>query len=139
MSQPLSLPPGATPAGPTIAALESAHVVRALGALASLHRLAAFRLLVTAGPGGLAAGTIAARLGVSASALSFHLSALAGAGLVTQVRRGRSIIYRADFAAMQGLVGYLTDNCCGGVPCTPTPQACSPAPQAYTSVPGAAL
>lgn len=118
--------PADQPASRDSAAIEAAHIVRALGALASEHRLAAFRLLVTAGPGGLAAGSIASELGVSASALSFHLSALAGAGLVTQLRRGRSIIYRADFAAMQGLVGYLTDNCCGGVPCGPPPVSCAP-------------
>lgn len=116
--------PAAGPMSPEISDVEAAHIVRALGALASPHRLAAFRLLVTAGPAGLSAGRIAAQLGVSAPALSFHLSALAGAGLVTQARLGRSIIYRADFAAMQGLVGYLTDNCCGGVPCGPQPVAC---------------
>lgn len=116
-------PPHADPA-----VLESAYVVRALGALASEHRLAAFRLLVTAGPRGLPAGSIASQLGVSASASSFHLSALAAAGLVTQARQGRSIIYRADFAAMQGLVGYLTDNCCGGVPCGPQALVCAPTP-----------
>jgi ArsR family transcriptional regulator len=97
--------------------VDSSAVIRALGALAQEHRLGAFRLLVQAGEQGLPAGEIAERLGVVSSSMSFHLAALANAGLVTQRRQSRSIIYYADFAAMNGLMGYLTDNCCGGVAC----------------------
>ena len=92
-------------------------VIGALGALAQEHRLAAFRLLVQAGADGMAAGAIADRLGVPASSMSFHLAQLGHAGLVTQRRQSRSIIYTADYAAMNGLMGYLTKNCCEGVPC----------------------
>lgn len=99
--------------GPSVA-------VRALGALAQEHRLAAFRLLVQAGPQGIAAGTIAETLGLAASSLSFHLAQLVNAGLVTQRREGRSIIYAADFAAMTALMDYLAENCCGGEPCSAT-------------------
>lgn len=97
--------------------MESTAVIRALGALAQEHRLGAFRLLIQAGEQGLPAGEVAERLGVVSSSMSFHLAALANAGLVTQRRQSRSIIYQADFAAMNALMGYLTDNCCGGVPC----------------------
>lgn len=100
--------------------------IRALAALAQEHRLAAFRLLVQAGDAGLAAGAIADRLGVPASSMSFHLAQLGHAGLVNQRRESRSIIYTADYAAMNGLMGYLTENCCAGVPCTED-AACSPA------------
>ena len=97
--------------------MDSAMVIRALGALAQEHRLAAFRLLVQAGEEGLPAGVIAEKLGVVASSMSFHLAALANAGLVSQRRQSRLIIYTADYAAMNALMGYLTENCCGGVPC----------------------
>jgi ArsR family transcriptional regulator, arsenate/arsenite/antimonite-responsive transcriptional repressor len=93
-------------------------VIRALGALAQEHRLAAFRLLVQAGEGGMAAGAIAERLGVPASSMSFHLAQLGHASLVSQRRESRSIIYAANYAAMGGLMNYLTENCCAGVPCT---------------------
>lgn len=93
------------------------RVIRALAALAQEHRLAAFRLLVQAGAPGIPAGVLAERLGVPASSMSFHLAQLANAGLVTQRRESRSIIYSADYDAMNGLMGYLTENCCGGVPC----------------------
>lgn len=105
--------------------MEAATVIRALGALAQEHRLAAFRLLVQAGEGGMAAGALADALGVAASSMSFHLAQMANAGLVGQRRHGRSIIYAADFAAMNGLMAYLTENCCGGVPCGEA--ACAPA------------
>lgn len=91
--------------------------VAALSALAQEHRLALFRLLVQAGPDGLAAGAIAEKLGVPASSLSFHLGHLNRAGLVSQTRRGRSLIYAADYPAMNGLLGYLMENCCGGAGC----------------------
>ena len=93
------------------------HIVDALGALAQVHRLAAFRALVQAGPDGLAAGALAAAVGLAPSALSFHLAHLSRAGLISCRRDGRRLVYAADFAAMDALVGYLTENCCGGVPC----------------------
>lgn len=85
-----------------------------LAALASAHRLAVFRSLVKAGDAGMAAGLIAERLGIPASTLSFHLAHLRQAGLVSDKRAGRSIIYRADFAAMADLVRYLFEECCTG-------------------------
>lgn len=102
--------------------MDPAAVVRALSALAQDHRLAAFRLLVQAGEDGLPAGVIAEKLGVVASSMSFHLAALAHAGLVTQRRQSRLIIYAANYPAMNGLMGYLTENCCGGIPCTDAAQ-----------------
>jgi ArsR family transcriptional regulator len=90
-----------------------------LGALAQEHRLAAFRLLVQAGDAGLPAGAIADALGVPNSSLSFHLAHLNRAGLITQERQQRSLIYRADYAAMNALLGYLTENCCAGAACAP--------------------
>jgi DNA-binding transcriptional ArsR family regulator len=93
------------------------NVIQALGALAQEHRLAAFRLLVQAGSDGLAAGAIAEKLSVPASSMSFHLAQLGHAGLVTQRRESRSIVYTADYAAMNRLMGYLTENCCAGVSC----------------------
>lgn len=97
--------------------MEAHAAVRALGALAQGHRLAVYRLLVQAGPDGMPAGALADALGVPASSLSFHLAQLANAGLVYQRRRSRSIIYAADFAAMNALMLYLTENCCGGAAC----------------------
>ncbi|MCZ8324953.1 MAG: metalloregulator ArsR/SmtB family transcription factor [Sphingomonadaceae bacterium] len=94
-------------------------VIRALSALAQEHRLATFRLLVQAGTEGMAAGVLAERLGLPASSMSFHLAQLSNAGLVTQRRQSRSIIYAADYAAMGALMGYLTENCCGGASCAP--------------------
>ncbi|OYY62985.1 helix-turn-helix transcriptional regulator [Sphingomonas sp. 28-62-11] len=98
---------------------DSGPIITALSALAQPHRLAAFRALVAAGPKGLAAGEIAVLLSVPASSLSFHLAQLERAGLIQPTRAGRSIIYTADFAAMTGLVRYLTENCCGGADCAP--------------------
>ncbi|WP_017664703.1 ArsR/SmtB family transcription factor [Porphyrobacter sp. AAP82] len=106
--------------------MQANTVIRAMGALAQEHRLAAFRLLVQAGAEGMAAGAIAERLGLPASSMSFHLAQLAHAGLVTQRRESRSIIYAADYAAMNGLMAYLTENCCGGLPCEDA-AACQPA------------
>ena len=94
-------------------------VVDRLAALAQLHRLAVYRLLVVAGPAGRLPGDIAAELGIPASSLSFHLAHLKRAGLVTAAREGRSLRYAADFAAMSGLVDFLTDNCCTGATCAP--------------------
>jgi len=104
--------------------LDAPLVIRALGALAQDHRLATFRLLVQAGEQGLPAGTIAEKLGLPPSSLSFHLTQLVHAGLIAQRRASRSIIYTANYATMQGLLSYLTENCCGGMPCAETlPQA----------------
>ena len=99
--------------------MDTAITIRALSALAQEHRLAAFRLLVQAGPMGLPAGTIAEQLGLPASSMSFHLAQLANAGLVTHKRISRSIVYAADYDAMTGLLGYLTENCCQGASCAP--------------------
>ncbi len=93
--------------------MDATAAVAALGALAQDTRLQVFRLLVERGPDGLPAGTIAERVGVAPSSLTFHLQQLLHAGLVTQRRVGRQLIYAADFAAMNGLVGFLTENCCG--------------------------
>lgn len=99
--------------------------VAALGALAQETRLALFRLLVARGPEGLPAGNIAEQLGVAPSSLSFHLQQLMHAGLITQRRLGRQLIYAAEYAAMTELLAYLTENCCGrGEPCV---VACDPA------------
>jgi ArsR family transcriptional regulator, arsenate/arsenite/antimonite-responsive transcriptional repressor len=101
------------------------HAIAALGALAQETRLDLFRLLVTCGPEGLAAGVIGERLGVMPSSLSFHLQQLVHAGLITQRRRGRQLIYAAEYGAMNALLAYLTENCCGqGTACVPT---CAPA------------
>lgn len=101
--------------------VESRAAVEALAALAQEHRLAVFRLLVQAGSDGLAAGDIAAQLGLPNSSLSFHLTQLTRAGLVLQQRRGRSIIYSSDYAAMNALVGFLMENCCRGAGCAAEP------------------
>jgi DNA-binding transcriptional ArsR family regulator len=93
--------------------------VKALAALAHDSRLEVFRLLVQAGPDGIAAGDIAERLGVPASTLSFHMKSLAHAGLVESRHQSRFIYYSANFEAMNELVGYLGENCCGGRSCVP--------------------
>lgn len=98
--------------------MEANHVISALAALAHEHRLALFRLLVQTGPDGLPAGRIAGALGVPNSSLSHHLALLHEAGLVTQRREGRSLIYAADYPAMERLLGFLTDNCCAGAACS---------------------
>lgn len=92
--------------------------LRALAALAQETRLDAFRLLVQAEPDGLAAGDLAARLDISPPALSFHLRGLEHAGLIHARQQGRFIYYSADYAAMQSLVDFLTENCCSGAACT---------------------
>lgn len=99
--------------------MNSVDTIAALSALANEHRLAIFRLLVQAGPEGRAAGAIAEALDLPASSLSFHLAHLNRAGLITQRRESRSLIYSADFAQMNALVGFLTENCCGGASCAP--------------------
>lgn len=105
--------------------METTEAVTALGALAQDNRLDVFRLLVRTGPEGLPAGEIAERLGIAAATLSFHLAQLRQAGLVTMKREGRSLIYSADYDAMNRLMGFLTENCCAGADCgVPT---CAPA------------
>ncbi len=94
--------------------MDSAQAIQALGALAHETRLAVFRLLVEAGPAGLAAGAIAERLGIPPSSLTFHVQHLHRAGLLTQRRASRRLIYAADFGGMTAVVGFLTENCCGG-------------------------
>ncbi len=97
--------------------MESDNAVGALAALAQENRLKLFRLLVQAGDKGLAAGAIADALGVPNSSLSFHLAQLRNAGLILQERQHRSLIYRANYPAMNALVAYLMENCCTGIDC----------------------
>ena len=111
--------------------MESIIVIIALSALAQETRLAVFRLLVQAGPTGLPAGEIAARLNCPSNTLSFHLRELSHAGLVRAARQSRSIIYTADFEAMRGLLGFLTENCCTllpGASCNPDTPGCGSSP-----------
>jgi ArsR family transcriptional regulator len=93
--------------------MKTPMVITALSALAHEHRLAIYRLLVERGPDGLSAGAIGERVGLLPSSLTFHLQNLQRAGLITQQRISRQLIYTADFDAMNGLIGYLTENCCG--------------------------
>lgn len=109
--------------------IKAEFALSALGALAQEHRLALFRLLVQAGEGGMSAGAIAETLGVPNSSLSFHLAHLTRAGLIRQARQGRSLIYRANYATMNDLLGYLMANCCAGAACAPAPLCLPQAPQ----------
>jgi ArsR family transcriptional regulator, arsenate/arsenite/antimonite-responsive transcriptional repressor len=115
--------------------MKTPKIVDALGALAHEHRLAIYRLLVQRGPDGLPAGAIGERVGLVPSSLTFHLQNLQRAGLITQRRESRQLIYSADFEVMNGLVGYLTENCCGdseavcSTSCTPA-QSAKPAKRA---------
>lgn len=104
--------------------METKDALAALAALAQESRLAVFRLLVQAGPGGLAASRIAEELAIAPSSLSFHLKELTHARLLASRQEGRFIIYCADIGAMNGLIGFLTENCCGGVPCGAGGKAC---------------
>ncbi|WP_158906143.1 helix-turn-helix transcriptional regulator [Burkholderia sp. L27(2015)] len=110
--------------------MDSNLVVRALSALAHDSRLAIFRALVVAGPEGMAAGEIAQRLEISPSSLSFHLKDLSHAELVKPRQEGRFVIYTANFGAMTGLIGFLTENCCAGAACTASdlPNCCGDTP-----------
>lgn len=103
--------------------METKDAVTALSALAQASRLAVFRTLVQAGPAGLPAGKISELTGIPPSSLSFHLKELSHAGLAVARQDGRFVIYTAQFDTMNALVVYLTENCCGGNPCTPV---CSP-------------
>jgi len=98
--------------------MSPSDAVATLAALAQPHRLAAFRRLVQAGPEGLTVGALREHLGLPAATLTAHLNSLRRAGLVGDTREGRAIRVRADFARMDALLAYLTENCCGGTPCT---------------------
>lgn len=100
--------------------MENTSAIAAMSALAQESRLAVFRLLVPEGPDGLPAGEIGRSLGIPANALSFHLTRLRYAGLVTARRNGRQIIYAVDYAATDSLIGFLTENCCRN-----SPEGCS--------------
>jgi DNA-binding transcriptional ArsR family regulator len=105
--------------------MKKPDAVAALAALAQDNRLDVFRLLVEAGPAGLSAGAVATALDLAPNTLTFHFDRLRAAGLVTVRRDGRSMIYAAQFETMNSLLGYLTENCCGGVPCPPAVE-CKP-------------
>ncbi|MBS0607867.1 MAG: helix-turn-helix transcriptional regulator [Proteobacteria bacterium] len=107
--------------------MNEAQAIAALSALAHAQRLRVFRALVVAGPAGLTPSALADALAVARNALSFHLKELAHAGLVTVEPQGRNLIYRADFARMNGLLGYMTEHCCQGSACevSNSPGACT--------------
>jgi len=107
--------------------MDESAVIKALAALAQPVRLQVFRALVVAGRDGLTPGTMAEGLGIPPNTLSFHLKELAHAGLVTQERASRNIIYRAAYEQMNALLGYLTANCCAGSSCVveETSKACA--------------
>jgi ArsR family transcriptional regulator len=109
--------------------MDTSTALAALSALAQESRLAVFRLLVQAGPAGMAASKIAEQLAIAPSSLSFHLKELTHAGLLAARQDGRFVIYSANVQAMNGLVGFLTENCCGGLPCgAPGAITCKPSP-----------
>ena len=108
--------------------MEETTAIQSLAALAQAMRLRVFRLLVVAGPQGRTPGQMAEELDVAGATLSFHLKELANAGLVTQQRDGRNLIYRADFAQMNGLLAYLTEHCCEGQGCLVSSDNCAAAP-----------
>lgn len=105
--------------------MDETIAVKALAALAQPVRLRLFRALVVTGGQGMTPGTMAEGLGISASALSFHLKELANAGLVTSERASRNLVYRAAFPQMSALLAYLTENCCEGAACEATAGAAS--------------
>ncbi len=104
--------------------METTQAVQSLSALAQGSRLSIFRLLVQAGPEGLAAGSIGEKLDLPPATLSFHLSGLTRAGLANSRQEGRFVIYSANFKCINALVDFLTENCCGGESCAPA--ACQP-------------
>jgi DNA-binding transcriptional ArsR family regulator len=106
--------------------MKNNDAVAALAALAQDSRLDVFRLLVQAGPEGLPAGSVAAKVKLAPSALTFHFDRLRDAGLVTVRREGRSMIYAARFEAMNALVAFLTENCCQGAVDQCAPATCKP-------------
>ena len=103
--------------------MKESVAVRALAALSQVNRLRTFRMLVVAGRQGATPTAMAKRLKVSGATLSFHLKELMHAGLVTQERNGRHLVYRADFRRMDALLGYLVQNCCQGAACEPPTRA----------------
>lgn len=107
--------------------METKNMISALAALAQESRLAVFRLLVQVGPEGMAASRIGEQLSISPSSMSFHLKELSHAQLVRSRHEGRFVIYSANFETMNGLVGFLTENCCGGNVCSPTAACQRPA------------
>jgi DNA-binding transcriptional ArsR family regulator len=107
--------------------MEKSDAVAALAALAQDNRLDVFRLLVRAGPEGMPAGQVAEALGLAPNTLTFHFDRLRSAGLVTVRRDGRSMIYAAQYDAMNALLGFLTDNCCQGDAQKCAPPVCKPA------------
>jgi DNA-binding transcriptional ArsR family regulator len=109
--------------------MEKIAALAALAALAQESRLDIYRLLVQAGPEGMPAGHIGEQLGLPSATLAFHLKELKNAGLVTFTRNGRSLIYAAEYPAMNALLGYLTENCCGR-PANPCLPICPPATDA---------
>lgn len=112
--------------------METKDVLAALAALAQESRLATFRLLVQVGPDGLAASRIAEQLALAPSSLSFHLKELSRAGLITARQDGRFLIYSANFDTMNGVLDFLTDNCCGGQPCLPSAVGCCDSARVFT-------
>lgn len=107
--------------------MKTPNIIAALAALAQGSRLAIFRALVQAGPAGLSAGKIGETASIAPSSVSFHMKELTHADMVTSRQEGRFVIYTANFATMNALVAFLTENCCGGNPCTPTCiPACAP-------------
>lgn len=105
--------------------LNTPTALAALAALAQESRLAIFRYLVTLGPSGMSATKIGEELGIPPSSLSFHLKELTHAGLIKPRQESRFIIYAANFEQMTALIFFLNENCCGGNPCSPAPQACA--------------
>jgi DNA-binding transcriptional ArsR family regulator len=114
--------------------MEKSETVAALAALAQDNRLDVYRLLVQAGPVGMPAGAVAEALQLAPNTLTFHFDRLRVAGLVTVRREGRSMIYAARYEVMNGLIAFLTENCCQGAPCTPAAR-CKPARAKRTKVP----
>ena len=116
--------------------METSSAVIALGALAQENRLDVFRLLVQAGPGGMAAGDVADRLEIAPATLSFHLAQLRQAGLLSMRRDGRSLIYSANYDGMNALMAFLTDNCCrGAAPCAVPASVKAKAPRRKRATP----
>jgi DNA-binding transcriptional ArsR family regulator len=106
--------------------MDKFDAVTALAALAQEHRLEVYRVLVQAGPDGMAAGVVASTLGIAPNTLSFHFDRLRHAGLVSVARQGRSLIYAARYETMNNLLAYLPENCCAGHPERCAPTACEP-------------
>lgn len=116
--------------------MEQSDAVAALAALAQESRLDVYRLLVRAGPEGMPAGGVASALKLAPNTLTFHFDRLRQAGLVTARREGRSVIYVARYEAMNGLISYLTENCCGGAPeRRAAHSACKPARTKRATIP----